>query len=68
MESILLGLAVLACPVGMGLMMWMMGKGMMGGANKKEQANVDEMRIEQQRLASEVERLENERAGEFAPR
>ena len=28
MESVLLGAAVLACPVGMGLMMWFMGKGM----------------------------------------
>ncbi len=68
MESILLGLAVLACPVGMGLMMWMMGKGMTGGGDRKAQAKVDEMRIEQQRLASEVERLERERAGELAAR
>jgi hypothetical protein len=27
MENVLLGAAVLACPVGMGLMMWFMGRG-----------------------------------------
>lgn len=52
----------------MGVMMWMMGKGMMGGADKKDQTTVDEMRAEQQRLAGEVERLERERAGEYAAR
>jgi flagellar basal body-associated protein FliL len=67
MESILLGLALLACPVGMGLMMWFMAKGM-GGRDKKEKSEVESMRAEQQRLASEVERLERERSGEFAAR
>lgn len=67
MESILLGLALLACPVGMGLMMWFMAKGM-GGGDKKEKSEVESMRAEQQRLASEVERLERERSGEFAAR
>lgn len=67
MESILLGLALLACPVGMGLMMWFMAKGM-GGSDKKAKSEVESMRAEQQRLASEVERLERERSGEFAAR
>lgn len=70
MESILLGLAVLACPVGMGLMMFFMGKGMMGGKKKEEEpGTVEEMRLEQQRLVSQVERLERERsAGEVPAR
>src|SRR5680860_794187 len=38
MESVLLGLAVLACPVGMGLMMWFMAKGMRSGSKTDREA------------------------------
>lgn len=60
---ILTPLALLACPLGMGLMMLFMSKGMMGG--KKEEGSgkntsVEQLREEQQRLAAEVERMERE--------
>lgn len=56
MESIVLGLAVLACPVGMGLMMWFMAKGT--GGKKEDPTTVEQMRAEQQRLATQVEQRE----------
>ncbi|MBA2523482.1 MAG: DUF2933 domain-containing protein [Solirubrobacterales bacterium] len=65
MESIFLGLAVLACPVGMGLMMWFMAKGM--GGKKEDPATVEQMRAEQQRLATQVEQLERERSADEVP-
>lgn len=60
---ILTPLALLACPIAMGLMMWFMGKGMMGRKKDEgaDEASVAELREEQQRLSAEVERLERER-------
>jgi len=57
---ILTPLALLACPIGMGLMMFFMGKGMMGGKKEElpDNASVEQLREEQQRLSAEVERLE----------
>lgn len=71
MESALLALAFLACPVGMGLMMWFMAKGM-----RKEPAHpsgvaasvgrphagvgVEQLREEHRRLGEELERLDAE--------
>ena len=61
----LFALAVLACPIGMGLMMFFMAKGMMGGKKEdKASGEVEQLRAEQERLSSEVERLERERGGE----
>ncbi len=43
----------------MGLMMFFMGKGMMGGKKEEpDKASVEDLRAEQQRLAAEVKRLE----------
>jgi Protein of unknown function (DUF2933) len=57
-------LAVLACPIGMGLMMLFMGRGMMGGMKKSrregdaEDPSLAEMKAEQARLAEKIEALE----------
>ncbi len=64
MESALVLLAVLACPVGMGLMMLFMAKGMKGGkdAGKPQaSASIDELRREQARLAAQLDSAERDR-------
>ncbi len=55
MEALLLGLAVLACPVGMGVMMWMMmrGSGSKGSGSQGDQAATHEVA----RLRAEVDQL-----------
>jgi cell division protein FtsB len=63
MENLLLALAVLACPVGMGVMMWVMIKGQRNGdaQNRPAQnASLEQLRAEQQRLDSEIERLKEQ--------
>ena len=67
--SPLLLLAVLACPIGMGLMMLFMGRGMMGGMKQKDAAgsgadktSLAEMKAEQARLAEKIETLEGQQS------
>jgi hypothetical protein len=61
MESVLLGLAVLACPVGMGLMMWFMAKGMRSGSGSRDESrSLEELQAEHRRLGAEIDRLERE--------
>ena len=66
MESIVTSLALLACPVGMGAMMWFMMRGMKPQPAKSVEraGHVAELRAEHQRLEAEVSRL---RAVERAP-
>jgi hypothetical protein len=60
-ENILLGLAAIACPVGMGLMMWFMAKGTRRGGKADGEApgSLDELRAQHRRLGAEIERLED---------
>ncbi len=60
MESLLYGLALLACPVGMGAMMWMMMRGQRAGSGPaKGTDQVAELR-------SEIDLLKAERAAQRA--
>ena len=70
MEGALVALAVLACPVGMGLMMWFMSKGMKrdGAQSPSAPVSLEELRDEQARLRAQIDQLEaSERAPEGEP-
>ena len=58
METVLLGAAVLACPVGMGAMMWFMARGMRKKKEEHPPASVETLREEHGRLGAEIERME----------
>lgn len=57
METVVIALAALACPVGMGVMGWYMVKGMRK-TDQAGQLDVDDLRAEHHRLGAEIERLE----------
>jgi hypothetical protein len=70
-----LALLALLCPIGMGLMMWFMAKGMsMGRKNSsadsqaKEPASLEELRAEQQRLAARISELDRDEVGSTSSR
>jgi hypothetical protein len=63
MQSLFLGLAVLACPVGMGLMMWMM----MRGQGKNTDGTQDQSRQQVDQLRAEIEQLKAQRATDHTP-
>jgi hypothetical protein len=57
METVVVAIAALACPVGMAVMGLFMAKGMRKSSGS-EQVDVDELRAEHRRLGAEIERLE----------
>lgn len=61
MEALIV-LALLACPVGMGVMMWWMGRGMKQDQAPAAPENVDDLRTERARLTAEIDQLHSERA------
>jgi hypothetical protein len=61
MQSLLLEVAVLACPVGMGLMMWMMMRGQSKAAAASEDRSSQQ---EIQALRVEIEKLKDQRAND----
>lgn len=60
MESLLVTLPVLACPVGMGLMMWFMMRGP-GMRNHDDRAHDDASKQEIARMRTEIEQLKAQR-------
>lgn len=61
MEAIVLAVAALACPVGMGAMMWFMAKGKRKDKPAEQPGGVTDLRSEHARLGAEIERLERAR-------
>lgn len=63
MQSVLPGLAALACSVGMGLMMWLMMRG--HGPSTRSTANVTSQQVDE--LRAEIERLKARAGGGGGP-
>jgi hypothetical protein len=61
METVLFAAAALACPVGMGMMMWLMARGMRDHGSRddaQEPASLEALRDEHRRLGDRIERIE----------
>lgn len=66
MQNVLFGVAALACPIGMGVMMWFMAKGMRSkdapATGGSPAADVDMLREEHRRLGEQIDRLDDGKA------
>lgn len=62
MRDVLFGAAVLACPVGMGAMMWMMGRAMRKPSRDQApiEPSVESLREEHRRLAEKIEAIDRQ--------
>jgi hypothetical protein len=61
MDAVLLSLAALACPIGMGAMMWFMARGMRRKPDDPAAPrSIEELREEHRRLGREIERHEDD--------
>jgi cytochrome c-type biogenesis protein CcmH/NrfF len=63
MENLLWLFPLLACPIGMLVMMRLMGKGMRMDKDQEPADSVTELRAEKERLEAEIERREGEERG-----
>lgn len=61
MESLLYGVALLACPIGMGLMMWMMKRGKRSSSD--DRSGGQEVAV----LRAEIDQLKADRAAQRTP-
>jgi len=61
MHGVLIGTVALACPVGMGLMMWFMARGSRRSSGARDEPaapqNIEALRDEHRRLGEQIERL-----------
>ncbi len=67
MSEVLLSLAVLACPVGMGAMMFLMARGMKKKSSESVPASLETLRTEHARMGEDLARAEAADVGSRDP-
>ena len=55
MQTVLYAAPLLACPLGMGLMMWFMGRGMRGACARDGATPLDGLRAQRARLGARLD-------------